>query len=124
MLVVGASGSTLVIFILPGIFYYTIHRINLAPRLGSDSCDPNDDFRRHTHRYVSTLSESESSEYATNPMNNSRPAADEDAVAAQYFAVGFSNPPLTGSWKTHAALGMFISGIIIGPLALVFIFYS
>lgn len=114
----------MVIFILPGIFYYTIHRINLAPRLGSDSYDASDDFRRHTHRYISTLSDSDSSEYATNPMNSSRPAADEDAAAVHEFAIGFSNSPRTGSWKTPAALGMFIFGIIIGPLALVFIFYS
>jgi hypothetical protein len=115
--VVGATGATLVIFILPGIFYYTIHKINVVPRCGSDSIDMSDNFtngRRHTHSYVTT---------ATNPMNSSRSITHEDAVT-QDVESGLVIPSLSGSWKTSAALVMFLIGIIIGPLSLFLIFYS
>ena len=106
------------IFILPGIFYYTIHKINVVPRCGSDSIDISDNFangRRHTHSYVST---------ATNPMNSSRSTTHEDTVNSQDVESGLVIPTLSGSWKTSAALGMFLIGIIIGPLSLFLIFYS
>lgn len=108
------------ILILPGIFYYSIHKISVTPRCGSDSIDMSDTFatgRRHTHSYVSTST--------NNPMNSNRSAAHDDSVNnAPDAESGLLIPTLSGSWKTSAALGMFIIGIIIGPLSLFLIFYS
>ena len=139
LLVVGATGASLVIFILPGIFYYTIHK-NAANHWRIESEDPS----LSVHGPTSSPGRKGSKPSNVIDFTASNPLREEgDGLSPSDRDYSLPSSPLSfsvseggregresilmkseSSWKTYAALGMFIIGMIVGPLALILIFLS
>mmetsp|Transcript_27400 Transcript_27400/g.37760 ORF Transcript_27400/g.37760 Transcript_27400/m.37760 type:complete len:599 (-) Transcript_27400:64-1860(-) len=135
--VVGATGSTLVIFILPGIFYYTIHKAR------NDLHDRSIHHCRSVESPLTTDCSSHSvvldepkggnADSASSPIHGSQLLSTMNTASKESgkMSLGYSYSSLrlemdvhpTNHWKTNAALAMFITGAVLAPLSLFLIFY-
>jgi len=139
--VVGATGSTLVIFILPGIFYFTIHKVkddihdrSIHHCRSVDS--PLPDCSNHSMKDGIIEQSDGSADISSSPMhskdksqvlstmNTASKGSGRDSLGYSYSSLrhGADVHP-ANHWKTNAALAMFITGAILAPLSLFLIFY-
>jgi amino acid permease len=104
--VIGSTGSTLVIFILPGLFYYLMHRT--PPRTEGETkgaCDDDEDQLGVEDGGIEYVGEAGSESVRV-------------ARAVRLAGLRVFQP----QWKLYAALGMLVIGAVLMPLCLTMLF--